>query len=211
MATNLETKNNLERDEIKEWLRDLKNEIENNPIDERVYLEVKPAVNELLKEKNSKNLSVQILKNSWKIRLKSYWETCELDLKSNCISFIKWGKVTLIRELTGLLDSDRYSRYNSLTKKCLLEEFRKMDIINKAVYAYKKHPNNKIFYFSSGNFWQRLSLSGDENYFLKLDWEDIASREELYRAWFKKIRSRYKKEREEAQKKVLDILNKIVA
>jgi hypothetical protein len=54
--------------------------------------------------------------------------------------------------LTGLLDSDRYSRYNSLTKKCLLEEFRKMDIINKAVYAYKKHPNNKIFYFSSGNF-----------------------------------------------------------
>ena len=207
MATNLETGNNFERDELKEGLSDLKNDIEENSVDKGVYMEVKPAVNELLKEKNSKNLSVEILKNSWKLRLKSYWEMCELDLKSNCISFIKWGKVTLIRELTGSLDSDRYSRYNSLTKKHLLEEFRKMDIINKAVYVYKKHPNNKKFHFG----YETGVFGHGSKWSLRLDWEEIASSSELYDAWFEHTWSKNEKERQAAQKKVLDILNKIVA
>ena len=57
---NLETKNTIERDETKEELAGLKNEVEKkNPIDKRVYLEVDSAFKKFTEQTDARKVRLE--------------------------------------------------------------------------------------------------------------------------------------------------------
>jgi len=183
---NLETKNNLERDEVKDSISELQSEIINQKIgkqidetfdkfDKDMKITSKPDYN--LREQ--RNPSIEKMKN-WKVRLNSYWESCEIDLNSGLISYIKPNDSVLLWEITPelpILDKSRNGnvRDSKINEKMLYQAFWEINVINKAVSMAKKS-DKKEFSFGSAN----LLNSTRE---LKVDWKNIISKDWL-RKWF---------------------------
>lgn len=209
MATNLETKNTIERDETKEELAGLKNEVEKkNPIDKRVYLEVDSAFKKFTEQTDARKVRLEKT-NDWKLRLITHWETCEFDLKSDSFSFIKWGKAIAIENMEFMS-----YRFKSPYERVLLQAFGKMDMINKAISISKKHPHNRKFYFEEWNIIQRNNPFWGEDVILKVDWETVAYIWELRKAGFKLSNAHYTRDLRiyrEWWDDLLETLNEIVA
>lgn len=194
---NVETKNTIERDETKEELAGLKNEVEKkNPIDKRVYLEVDSAFKKFYKERSDSD-KVRLEKtHDWKLRLITHRQTCELDLKTNRYLFIKWGKAIDLGRI-GIASGGTANRYlnrdnfNNL-EWILTYSFKMMDMINKAIWISNKHHDNRKFYFNGEN--------------LMVDWEKVASVEKIRKAGFDvRVKDDHK------NRKFLEMLNNIVA
>ena len=88
------------------------------------------------KLRKKRNLSIE-KKEDWKINLNSYGETCEIDLKTGQISYIKeWQPIIVQRNFKQILDITAENPTIATTN--LYQAFWQMNIINRVMSEYKK-------------------------------------------------------------------------
>ena len=159
--------------ETKDQVNELEIEIKvNKLIDEefdhfKVDLLTDSKPNYDLREK--RNLSMEKMEN-WELRIKSYGESCELDLKTGKIYYIKWWKRIEIRSSSKEI-LDISSEGFILNSSDLYKAFGKMNVINRAISIQKV--NKKDFQFLR-------TLAGVA---LAVDWKIVISFEWL-KKWF---------------------------
>lgn len=174
----IEAKDSLERDEIKENLTDLEQELKVNKEIHETFDEFNTNLALVGSEYNpelidERNLSMERMRNG-NVMVKSYGQTCEVNLKTWKISYHKWNLTISLDEIAGekiLFDNNR------LRKEQLYHVFWKMNMINRIV-SISKQLWKKNFYFEDWNLFQIAagSLAGHNNEcFLKLDWKKIVS------------------------------------
>ena len=135
--------------EIKEEEKDLENEIKINKLIDQEFDKFKVDLltdtkpNYDLREK--RNLEMEKLE-WWKLRIKSYGESCELDLKTGKICCVKWWELKEVRsDVKWFLDiSDKDFELRSSD---LYLAFWKMNVINRAI-SMAKTTDKKDFYVS---------------------------------------------------------------
>lgn len=219
---NLETKNTIERDETKEELSGLKKEVEKN-INKELELEVDYAFNKFREKSDDEgNASLEKMGDG-KLRLKSYWQTCEFDFKAGKILFMKWRIPIILDDFPcyGLDDflklpnGEKRDHSKNLAKMSLQRLFMRMNVFNKAVSISENHPNNRKFYFENGNLLQKVNPLDDGSRILKVDWESVISKWQL-KNWGFYWGSDSKKglssgmAYKDLEKKIINTLNKIV-
>lgn len=185
-----EIKNSREKEKIKaesrKELNNLKNKIEEDKINKEIDESFNKFCTNLMtsskpdyKLRADRNISLEKLKNK-KVRINSYWETCEIDLNSGLTSYIKWNKSILLGEIMPelpILDKSWNGKsWNfKINKEMLNQTFWQINVINKAVSMAKKS-NKKEF-----SFWNASFLNSTKE--LKVDWNNIISVDWL-RKWF---------------------------
>lgn len=126
--------------------------------------------------------SLDILKTKdWKLTVKSYGQSCEVDLKTGEVSYIKWWKRLLLWETAPFLTISPNDF--SLKSSDLYKVFWQMNVINRAMcMAEKRTYNRQEFYFEgrltsmldhtkgSGNFKKGGTLMIDERSVITFEW-----------------------------------------
>ena len=238
MVTNLDTGNNFERNELKDWFdgeaSDMEKKVKvmkknvDRDIDEtfdKFRMKLMTGSKPDYELRSGRNLSIEKT-NEYVVKLKSYGETCEVDLKTGKISYLKGDRNTPIvldelgnEKILNIISSK--DSYYTLSPK-LEYIFWQMNVINRAISMSKK-AEKKDFYFDSPFFWNFISNNkvdgSDYSRILKIDWENVVSIGWL-RKWFCvsdiwTIPNRARKETSEwanrrFEEKFLKMLNKIV-
>ena len=189
--TDFETEEQLEQAKIEE-----KHEIISQWEKETKELEMEIKINQLIDQwfdqfkldlytdtkalpdlRNERNLSIEKMKD-WKLQIKSYGETCELDLKTWKIYYMK-----LWEPIEARSDTEWFLTVSSedfiLKSSDLYKAFWKMNVINRAMSLANK-TDKKDFYFREHWLLNEEILCVDWNNVLSFKWlkkrfgEDIA-------------------------------------
>lgn len=182
MVTNLETKNDFERDEIRNDLDWLEQEVKINKVIDKTFekfqMNLMTGSKANYELRSERNLSMEKMKNE-KLRVKSYGETCEVDLRTWKISYLKWNTVVSLDEIGSKPILLKDSKEFHMNEGTLNIAFGQMNVINRAISMSKKS-GKKDFYFEDWSFLQRLNSMDATRYdrnesFLKVDWKNIIS------------------------------------
>lgn len=193
----IESKSSVSELEIELWeiekeKKKLENEIKiNKLIDERfdkfkvdLLTDTKP----LYDLRKDRNLEIEKM-DGWKLRIKSYGESCELDLQTGKIYYVKWWELKEVRsDVEWFLDiSDEDFRLRSSD---MYMAFWKMNIINRAISM--ANTTDKKTIYSRRYLDGSRSILVDEKHIISVKW---------LKKWFGK---------DVEPKAILDMLNKIV-
>ena len=108
----------------------------------------------------------------YKLKIKSYGESCEIDLKTGKIYYIKsWERVEVKLEARQILKGSTGKL--SLVSSDLYKAFWKMNVINRAMSLAKESIGtdaNTDFYFYHGLFWGKSDLYIGHKRVLSIEW-----------------------------------------
>lgn len=183
--------------QIKEEEKKLENEIKINKLIDQEFdkfkvdllTDTKPNY-DLRKERNLEMKKME----GWKLRIKSYGESCELDLKTGKICYVKWWELKEVRSdlkwFLKISDKDFVLRSSDLYLA-----FWKMNVINRAI-SMAKATDKKDFYISDlldvSNWFLGKGIYVDEKRVISVKW---------LKKWFGE---------DVEPKAILDMLNKVV-
>ena len=198
----IESKNSVSKLEtelwqIKEEEKKLENEIKINKLIDQEFdkfkvdllTDTKPNY-DLRKERNLEMKKME----GRKLRIKSYGESCELDLKTGKICYVKWWELKEVRSdlkwFLKISDKDFVLRSSDLYLA-----FWKMNVINRAI-SMAKTTDKKDFYISDlldvSNWFLGKGIYVDEKRVISVKW---------LKKWFGE---------DVEPKAILDMLNKVV-
>lgn len=120
--------------------------------------------------RKERNLSMEKMKDG-KLKIKSYGETSELDLKTGRIYYYKWWESVEVLSLDKLILTFSPGNFK-LESSELYSAFWKMNVINRAM-SMAKTTDKKDFYFRPGGFrgkWHGGVLMVDGKEVMTFNW-----------------------------------------